>query len=207
MARRPVLRVALTGGIATGKSLCLRRFAELGAPVIDADVVARSVVEPGTPALVAIVDRFGAAILRGDGTLDRQALAGIVFTDPTARVELERIVHPAVFAAIERWFADQSRDPAASERDIVAIADVPLLYETGQTARFDRVVVTACRVDQQVARLMARDGLSEDKARSRLKAQWPIDIKRARADMVIDTSGRVEDTIAATDRVWAALNE
>lgn len=203
--RRLFQRVALTGGIATGKSVCLRRFEESGAPVIDADVVARDAVAPDTPALAAIVTRFGPSMLRPDGSLDRAALGRLVFADATARADLEHIVHPAVFEAIEDWFDERANDAADGRGPRVAIADVPLLYETGQERRFDRVVVAACSPTQQLERLMARDRMTEDEARRRLAAQWPIDHKRARADLVIDTSGSLAETMANADRVWQAL--
>jgi dephospho-CoA kinase len=203
--RRPFERVALTGGIATGKSVCLRRFAQLGVPTIDADVVARTVVAPGTPALAAIADRFGPAILLPDGSLNRAALGDLVFADAEARSHLEQIVHPVVFEAIEHWLNDQGRQASRAGAPHVAIADIPLLYEVGQAGRFDRVIVAACRPAQQIERLMARDGSTEEDARRRLAAQWPIDRKRALADVVIDTSGTIEETIANVDRVWAQI--
>lgn len=198
----PLRRVALTGGIATGKSFCLARFAELGAPVLDADAVARDVVEPGTPGLDAVVQRFGPLVLGPDGRLDRQAMGRLVFANAQARAALERIVHPLVYAEIERWFAVQAEVPA---RLSVAIADVPLLYETDAASQFDIVVVAACSPEQQLERLMARDHLDEAQARQRIDAQWPIDRKRSLADLVIDTSGTPAETIAHVDHVWASL--
>ncbi len=182
------LRVALTGGIGTGKSYCLSRLSRLGIPVIDADVLAREVVAPGTPGLSAIVDRFGPSVLTAAGMLDRSALGQRVFADPAARLALESIVHPLVYQRIEDWFA-------ASDSDNVAVADVPLLFESGHERDFHRVLVAACTPAQQLERLLAR-GLSEREARQRIAAQLPIDEKRRRADYVIDTSG----TKANTDR-------
>ena len=198
----PLLRVALTGGIATGKSVCLARFAELGAPVIDADVVARDVVEPGTPGLAAIVDRFGPLVLDAGGRLDRRAMARLVFANAAARTALEHIVHPLVYEAIELWFAERAAQTGAVP---LAIAGVPLLYETDSAARFDSVIVAACSPEQQLERLMARDHLDEHEARQRIAAQWPIDRKRALADHVIETSGTLADTRERVDHVWAAL--
>jgi dephospho-CoA kinase len=202
--RPPVLRVALTGGIATGKSTCLRRFAELGARTIDADVIAREVVLPGRRALAAIVSRFGTGILGPDGTLDRSALGRVVFHDAEARADLERIIHPEVFAAIERWFEELVAQTPESA-PIVAIADIPLLYETDQAHRFDWVIVSACDRDQQLDRLMARNGLSRDEAQTRIDAQLSIDEKRARADLVVDTSGTMAETIESIDMAWSRL--
>jgi len=207
-------RVALTGGIASGKSHCLRVFAALGVPTIDADVVARDVVEPGTAGLAAIIARFGPAVLDEHGRLDRAALGRVVFGDPAERRALEAIVHPAVYQAITDWFdSEKSRRVAFYENrkkrpdGFFAIADIPLLFETGHERDFDKVVVAACRDDQQLARLMARDGLDEADARQRLAAQLPLADKAARADYVIDTSGTVEDTDAQVTRVWRALQQ
>jgi len=202
--RPPVLRVALTGGIATGKSVCLRRFAELGARTIDADVIAREVVQPGRPALAAVASRFGSGTLRSDGTLDRGALGRVVFSDAEARADLERIIHPEVFAAIERWF-DELAAQTPESAPVVAIADIPLLYETDQARRFDCVIVCACDRDQQIERLMTRNGLSREDAMARIASQLSIDEKRARADLVIDTSGTMAETLENVDLAWSRL--
>ena len=199
---RRFLRVGLTGGIATGKSYCLRAFEALGAPVIDADLLARDAVGPGSAGLAAVTKRFGPHLVRQDGTLDRAALARTVFADPAARRDLEAIIHPFVFQGIAEWFARLEGDPDA-EAAAFGIADVPLLYESGSADKFDRVVLAACPADQQVARMIERDGLSEADARLRLAAQWPIDRKRALSDLVIDTSG----TFAETDAQVLALHE
>ncbi len=200
MARRP-LRIALTGGISSGKSVCLATFQQLGAPVIDADQLAREAVAPGSSGLAAVLARFGPSVKRADGSLDRQALAALIFTSGRsmdARQELEEIIHPRVYAGIARWFA--------ALRAPIGIADIPLLYETGRSGEFDAVVVASCRADQQLARLMARDGLSEADARARLAAQWPLADKAAHADYVIDTSGTLEQTQARTEDVWRKLS-
>ncbi len=202
--RPAVLRVALTGGIATGKSVCLRRFAELGARTIDADAIAREVVLPGRPALAAIVSRFGRGILHADGTLDRAALGRVVFSDAEARADLERIIHPDVFASIEHWFAELVTQTPESA-PLVAIADIPLLYETDQARRFDCVIVCACDREQQLERLMTRNGLSREDAVARIASQMSIDEKRARADLVVDTSGTMAETIESVDMAWSRL--
>lgn len=202
---RPLLRVALTGGIATGKSVCLRRFAQLGAPVIDADVVSRDVVAPGTPALAAIIARFGPELLLAHGSLDRAAMGRLVFADATARRDLEAIIHPAVYEVIDGWFDDRRADPRDAQGASVAIADIPLLYETGHERRFDRVVVAACSPAQQFERLMARGAITAEDARLRIASQHPIEHKRAQADLVIDTSGTIDETIANVDRAWQWL--
>jgi dephospho-CoA kinase len=195
-----MLRVGLTGGIATGKSYCLARFAALGVPVVDADLLARDAVAPGSRALADVVTRFGASILLPDGSLDRAALGRIVFTDRAARTDLEAIVHPEVYRRIGEWFA--ARPPATR----LAIADIPLLFETGHEHDFERVIVAACDPQQQLRRLMQRDSLSEAEARARLNAQWPIEEKVARADYVIRTDGSVADTDSQVRTVYEMLN-
>ncbi len=194
-----MVRAALTGGIATGKSYCLSRFASLGAAVIDADRLARDAVASGSRALDAIVARFGPSMLRADGTLDRTALARIVFSDRAARADLEAIVHPEVYRRIGEWLATL---PSGTR---IAIADIPLLFETGHTHDFDRVVVVACDPREQLRRVMSRDGLSEQDARARLESQWPIAEKESRADYVIRTDGSASDTDTQVRTVYEHL--
>ncbi|HXG56956.1 MAG TPA: dephospho-CoA kinase [Vicinamibacterales bacterium] len=196
-----MLRVALTGGIATGKSFCLARFAELGVPTIDADALARQAVGPASAGLAAVLERFGPGILRGDGALDRQALGAIVFADRGARTALEAIIHPEVRRRIGEWFANLP--PATG----VAVADIPLLFETGQAHDFDRIVVCACDPAEQLRRVVVRDGLSEETARQRLAAQWPIAEKVARGHYVIRTDGTLADTRLQVDAVHRGLAE
>ena len=183
-----MLRTALTSGIATGKSYCLVHFAELGVPVVDADKLARAAVEPGSPGLRAVVERFGADVLTADGVLDRAALGRIVFDDTRARAALEAIIHPEVYRHIRDWFANL---PAGTR---LAIADIPLLFETGHNHDFDSVVVAACEPAEQIRRVVARDGLTEREARARLAAQWPIEEKVKRATHVIWTDRGFTDT-------------
>lgn len=187
------MRVALTGGIATGKSHCLRAFGALGVPTVDADVLSRQVVEPGTAGLTAVIARFGAALLRADGTLDREALGRLVFADTSARRDLEAIVHPLVYLRLD-----------AMLRDGLAIADIPLLFESGHEGDFARVIVAACRADQQLERLLARR-LDETSARQRIAAQLPIGDKVRRADYVIDTSGSLANTDRQVIEVYERL--
>jgi dephospho-CoA kinase len=194
-----MLRVALTGGIATGKSYCLERFARLGAPVIDADVLAREAVAPGTPALEAVAARFGSGVLTSEGALNRSALARIVFSDARARAALEAIVHPEVYRRIREWFANL---PPGTR---LGIADIPLLYETGQEHEFDRVIVAACDVVEQIRRMVVRDGFTDADARARLAAQWPIAEKVARAPIVIWTDRGFEETDRQVDEVFRSL--
>ena len=194
-----MIRVGLTGGIATGKSHCLSRFAALGVPVIDADVLARDAVAPGSPGLAQVRARFGPSVMLADGSLDRAALAAIVFNDAGARGDLESIVHPEVYRRISEWFANQ---PAGTR---MAIADIPLLFETGHEHDFDAIVVCACDPAEQLRRLVERDGLPEAAAQARLAAQWPIGEKVARADHVIRTDGAFESTDAQVRSVWRRL--
>ena len=194
-----MIRVGLTGGIATGKSYCLSRFAALGVPVIDADLLARDAVAPGSPGLALVRARFGPSVMLADGSLDRAALGAIVFNDPAARGDLESIVHPEVYRRISEWFANQ---PAGTR---MAIADIPLLFETGHEHDFDAIVVCACDPAEQLRRLIERDGLSKGAAEARLAAQWPIGEKVARGDYVIRTDGAFESTEAQVRGVWDAL--
>ena len=184
-----VRRIALTGGIATGKSYVRARLEALGVPTIDSDVLAREALAPGTPGLEAVVTRFGAHVLDERGALDRQELAAIVFADPDARRALEALVHPAVRRATEQWFAS----PDVS-RHRFAVADIPLLYEVGRDRDFAAVVVVACAPETQLRRVMERDGLSESDARQRVAAQLPIEDKVQRSDYVIRTDGTFADT-------------
>ena len=194
-----MVRVALTGGIATGKSYCLQHFAEIGVPVVDADRLAREAVSPGSPGLRAVVERFGVEVLAPDGSLDRPALGRIVFGDPRARAALEAIIHPEVYRHIREWFANL---PPGIH---VAIADIPLVFETGHNHDFDAIVVAACSPEEQLRRVMSRDGLSERDARARLAAQWPIDEKVKRADYVIATDRGFAETDRQVRDVYESL--
>jgi dephospho-CoA kinase len=193
-----MLRVGLTGGIATGKSYCLDRFARLGAKTIDADVLARDAVAAGSPGLDAVIRRFGHEVVGPDGQLDRAALGRIVFEYAEARRDLEAIVHPVVLAGISRWLA------SLSDGRTIAIADIPLLFETDRDRDFDAVIVIACTADRQLARLRER-GLSTDEAHRRIAAQMPLEEKTGRADYVIDTSGTFADTDTQISQVWTTL--
>ena len=194
-----MLKVALTGGIATGKSHVLDQFRRRGVPCLDADVLAHGVTAAGTEATAAIAARFGAEILAADGSVDRKKLGPIVFADASARRDLEAIVHPAVHRAI-----------AAGVRgfemlgDTLAIVDVPLLYETGAEKDFERVIVTACAPEAQIARLIER-GLTEDAARQRLAAQWSTGKKISHANFVVKTDGTFEETNKQVDEIYRAL--
>ena len=188
-------RVALTGGIASGKSHVLRSLARRGVPTIDADRLAHDVLAPSSPAVAAVRARFGKEVVDDQGGVDRRALGSIVFSDPDARRALEEIVHTAVYEAIDRWFASL---PAGTPS---AVADIPLLYETGHDSEFDVVVVAACPPEEQLRRVMARDRLSNDEASARIASQWQLDEKVRRADHVIWTTGSVEETERQIDSV------
>jgi dephospho-CoA kinase len=201
MNKDRVKRVALTGGIATGKSHVRARLEILGIPTIDADTLAREAVAPGTPGIGDVVRRFGGDICQPNGVLNRKKLGAIIFEDPAARRDLERIIHPYVREASERWFAslDVKRYP-------FAVADIPLLFETGREQEFDAVIVTACEPATQLDRLMKRDGLTREEAAHRIAAQWPLDRKLARADYIVRTDGTVEETNRQVESLVSQLH-
>lgn len=188
-------KIALTGGIATGKTYVSTRLKEAGVPMVDADALAREVVAPGTPGLAAVRRRFGPDAVRRDGTMDRVRIGQIIFKDKRARLDLEAIIHPAVMRAVEEFF------DALPKRTPFAVADVPLLFETGRDKQFDAVVVVACPRETQLQRVMERNKLSKEDAERRLNAQLPIDQKVKKATYVIKTDGTFEET----DRQVAAL--
>jgi dephospho-CoA kinase len=194
-----MLRVALTGGIATGKSYCLAQFEKLGAAVIDADLLARHAVAKDTPGLRAIAARFGESMLAEDGSLNRAALARVVFADSRARGDLEAIIHPEVYQRIREWLANLGSGVR------IAIADIPLLFESGHHHDYDRVVVAACEPPEQVRRMIARNGLTESEALARLAAQWPIAEKVTRANYVIRTDAGFADTERQVKDVYERL--
>jgi dephospho-CoA kinase len=188
--------LGLTGGIGSGKSMVASMFAQLGADVIDADRLARQVVEPGQPALKEIATAFGTEILLPDGRLDRGKLARIIFADPVARGMLNAITHPRIR---ERMDAEIS---ARRSRAGVLVVDIPLLYENDRTRAVETVIVVWVDPKTQLRRLQERDGLSVEDARQRIAAQMPLDAKRARADVVIDNSGSREKTRRQVEAVY-----
>jgi dephospho-CoA kinase len=191
--------IGLTGNIACGKSLVLRALAELGAHTIDADQVAKELLHQGSPVLDEVTRAFGTAILKPDGSLDRKALAGIVFNDPDQLSRLEAIVHPPVVGVIRARVAE-SRAP-------VVVIDAIKLFEASLATDCDEVWVVTCRPEQQLSRLMARDGLSEQEALVRIRAQPPQAEKVRRAARVIDNSGSVEDTLNQVRKAWEILRQ
>ena len=190
--------VGLTGGIATGKSTVSRMLAEAGARIIDADRLARDVVQPGQPAWQAVANHFGPAILQPDGQIDRQRLGALIFHDPGQKAALNRIVHPAVFEAMARHLAAIEKQAPHS----VVILDVPLLFESGMHQDLTEVIVVYAPESVQLQRLMARDGLARVEAAARIGAQMAIEEKRRRASVVIDNSGDPEATRAQVQRLW-----
>lgn len=193
-------RVALTGGIATGKSYVAEALRRRGIPCLDADELAHGVTAAGTEATALIAERFGHDVLDASGAVDRKKLGAIVFADAIARRELETIVHPAVYRAITAGFRgfEMLGDTA------LVVADVPLLYETGREQDFDAVIVTTCSRARQMERLRQR-GLSDEEAEQRLNAQMSASDKALRADYVIDTDGTFEATNHAIADTLKAL--
>ena len=189
-----MLRVGLSGGIGSGKSTVSARLTELGAHVVDADRVAREVVEPGTPALAAIRDRFGADVIT-DGALDRPALGELVFSDEGARRDLEGIIHPRVRERAAKL-------AAAAPQGSPVVQDIPLLVETGQAGDFDLVLVVQAPREQRVQRMVDDRGMTPEEAASRIGAQASDAERAAVADVLLDNSGTVEELLAQVDRAW-----
>ena len=196
-----MLRIGLTGGIAAGKSVVARRLAELGAVVIDHDVLAREVVEPGTVGLEEVVDAFGEGVLAADGSLNRPALGRLVFDDAAARARLEGILHPE----IRRLAAEREALAGAADDRAVVVHDIPLLVETGQADRFHLLVVVHAPAELRVARLVDGRGLDEPAARARVGAQATDEERTAVADVVLDGSGPVDGLREQVDALWERL--
>jgi dephospho-CoA kinase len=192
-----MLRLGLTGGIGAGKSTVAALLADHGAVIIDADAIAREIVQPGTPALVELVDAFGVGILRDDGSLNRGELARLAFADPDAAARLNGIMHPAIRAESERRIAD-----AAARGASVVVYDMPLLVETGQQDVVDVVVVVDVPEEMQVERAVTLRGLDEDDVRRRMQVQASREQRRAAADVVIDNSGDREATARQVEALW-----
>ena len=195
-----MLLVGLTGGIGSGKSTVARMLEERGAVVFDADLLAREAVEPGTPGHTAVIERFGADVLAPGGELDREALASIVFADPSARRDLEQIVHPEV----RRLFAEGSEAYHDTERIVVFSA--PLLVESGMHTAFEILVVVSATVATQIERLMRQRGMSEASIRARIDAQAPLEDKAAVADFLVDNGGTLAELESQVERLWHDLS-
>ena len=197
-----MLLVGLTGNIGSGKSTVAQLLSERGATIIDADVLSRRAVEVGTPAFRAIVERWGTSILAADGAIDRGALRRTVFSDSAQLEQLNRIVHPAV-ERMRVALVEQARQRG----DRVVVCDIPLLFEKKMTGKFDRIVLVDAPRPVRLDRLVRERGLRETEAMDMIVAQMPAELKRARADFVIDN----DDTLTALDRqvaeVWSALQQ
>jgi len=200
---RRFLLVGLTGGVATGKSTVSAMFAALGCLIIDADRLAREVVEPGQPAYAQIVSAFGRGVLRPDGGIDRKALGTVVFADPAARERLESFTHPAIRDRIRARLAELG----AAGFEGVVILDAPVMVESGDSRDVDRLVVVTADEPAQVARQQARDGLGAEDARRRIRSQMPLDEKAQLADYLIDNSGELAATEARVREVHRALRQ
>jgi len=195
-----VLLVGLTGGIGSGKSTVARLLEKRGAVVFDADLLAREAVAPGTQGHAAVIERFGADVLAPGGELDREALASIVFADPSARRDLEQIVHPEV----RRLFAEGSE--AYRDTDRVVVFSAPLLVESGMHTAFEILVVVSATVATQIERLMRQRGMSEASIRARIDAQAPLEDKSAVADVLVDNEGTLDQLESQVDRLWNDLS-
>jgi len=189
--------IGLTGGIATGKSTVARLLAEHGARIIDADQLSREVVAPGSPALARIAEMFGPEVISADGTLDRQGVRRLVFSDPARRRALEALLHPAI-AALARIRLEEARQAGAP----VAVYMAPLLIEAGATDRVDEIWVVTVRPEVQLARLMARDHCTLEQARQIVEAQMPLAEKERFGLVVIENSGSLEETARQVDTAW-----
>jgi dephospho-CoA kinase len=192
------VRVGLTGGVASGKSTVSAVLSDLGAVVVDADALAREVVEPGTPGLAAVVDAFGAEVLATDGSLDRARLGAVVFADPARRADLEAIIHPLVRARAREI-------EAGAQPGAVVVHDIPLLVETGQAGSFDAVIVVDAPEEVQVDRAVRDRGWSPEEARSRIAAQASREERRAAATYVVENTGTTEDLRQRVAEVFAEL--
>lgn len=190
-----MLRIGLTGGIGSGKSTVAALLVERGAHLVDADRIAREVVEPGTPGLAAVVEAFGPGVLTAEGALDRPALAAVVFADPQQRARLDGVVHPLVRARAAELVA-------AAPPGAVVVQDVPLLVETGQAAAFDLVLVVRAPLELRLERLVER-GMTEDDARARIAGQATDEQRAAVADVVLDNAGSRADLADQVARFWA----
>lgn len=196
-----MLKVGLTGSIAVGKSHVLNILKELGCHTIDADQIAREVVTPGSEGLKRVVESFGLDILTDDGKLDRQKLGAIVFADKDKRKELNSLLHPLIIAAQDKQIQGLEQD----DPNGIVIVDAALMIESGGYRRLDKLIVVHCRPEDQLQRLMKRDGLSREAAKARIATQMPQKEKKAFANFLIDTSSSFEDTRAEVERVYHEL--
>jgi dephospho-CoA kinase len=192
--------IGLTGGIATGKSTVAQRLRTLGAVVLDADVLAREVVEPHTPGWERVRKEFP-QVIRPDLTIDRRLLGQIVFGDAEARRRLEAIIHPEVISTM------RTQGMALEAKGSIVVCDIPLLYETGSEAWLDEVWVVYTDPETQLRRLMKRNRISEEEALQMIQAQMPLEEKARRADRIIDNSGSLEETYRQVDALWEEISQ
>ena len=196
-----MLRVGLTGGIATGKSTVGAMFVELGCHLIESDQITHQLFEPGQAVHAAVVKQFGNRILAPDGTIDRRILGDIVFKDPQARAKLNGLVHPAIIQRQQEWLQEmEAQDPHG-----IAIVDAALMIEVGTYKNYDKVIVVTCSPEMQRERLRARSALSEEEIESRIRSQMPAEEKIKYADFVIDNSGSIESTRVQVETVYQQL--
>jgi dephospho-CoA kinase len=196
-----MLRVGLTGGIATGKSSVGAMFVELGCHLIESDQITHQLFEPGQAVHAAVVKQFGNRILAPDGTIDRRILGDIVFKDPQARAKLNGLVHPAIIQRQQEWLQEmEAQDPHG-----IAIVDAALMIEVGTYRNYDKVIVVTCSPEMQRERLRARSALSEEEIESRIRSQMPAEEKIKYADFVIDNSGSIESTRVQVETVYQQL--
>lgn len=198
-----MLLVGLTGGIASGKSVVAARLAEHGAVVVDADRIAREVVEPGTPALQRITEEFGPEVISADGALDRAALGAIIFADDEKRLLLNSITHPAILEESQRQFAAAG----AADPQAVVVYDVPLLTEARSRSEFDVVVVVSAPEETRIDRMVSLRGMSPEEATRRIRSQVPEEQRRALADIIVESGGTLDETLAQADAVWEQLHQ
>jgi dephospho-CoA kinase len=196
-----MLRVGLTGGLASGKSFVGEKLAELGCHIIRADELGHQVLLPGGEAFEGVLREFGERILAPDGAIDRKRLAAEVFNAPERLATLNRLVHPPVIRREEELVTQY----AGQDPDGITVVEAAILIETGSYKRFDRIILAVCTEEQQIERAMKRDGLSREETLARLRRQMPLDEKRKYADYVIDTAGNKEDTIRQTVEVYRQL--
>lgn len=197
-----MLKVGLTGSIAVGKSFVLGVLRDLGARTLDADVVAREVVEPGTAGLTAVFDEFGAGILNPDGSLNRAELGSLVFADEAKRQKLNSILHPFIISRQDEIMRHWEKETP----EAIAVVDAALMIESGGYKRFDKLIVVHCQPEMQIERLMKRDNIPREEAERRINAQMPQEEKKKHADYLIDTSEGFESARQQTTAVWQELS-
>ena len=196
-----MLRVGLTGGIATGKSTAGAMFVQLGCYLINSDQISHELLRPGQQVYDAVVKEFGDRILAADKTIDRRILGEIVFKDPEARARLNSLVHPGVIARQTEWLKEvETQDP-----DAIAIVDAALMIEVGTYKNYDKLIVVICKPEIQKQRLRERSGLSDDQIEARIRSQMPMEEKAKYADFVIETSGSIEMTQQQVERIYKEL--